>query len=171
MRNGDANISLGGPLIPLKVQIVMSRYDGDKKISSLPYALSVNANDRTPSILRMGAQVPVPQMNAPEAPAGQPNPWVGPYVYKDIGTAIDCSARSMENGLFRLNISIEDSSVYADGSNQNQARRPTSPPAIRSFKLSNSAILKDGQTTQFSTATDKLSGEVTRIDVTLTVVK
>ena len=34
-----------------------------------------------------------------------------------------------------------------------------------------SAMLKDGQSTQFSAATDKVSGEVVTIDVTLTVVK
>jgi hypothetical protein len=32
-------------------------------------------------------------------------------------------------------------------------------------------ILKDGQSAQFTSATDKVSGEVTRVDVTLFVVK
>ena len=32
-------------------------------------------------------------------------------------------------------------------------------------------ILRDGQSTQFTTATDKLTGEVVRVDVTLSVVK
>jgi len=31
--------------------------------------------------------------------------------------------------------------------------------------------LKDGQTAQFTTATDKVTGESVRVDVTLTVVK
>ena len=45
------------PTVPLKVQIVISRYEGDKKLSSLPYMLSVNAG-RSAS-LRMGTKVPV----------------------------------------------------------------------------------------------------------------
>ncbi len=32
---------------PLRVQVVFNEYDGDKKISSLPYTLLVNADDRT----------------------------------------------------------------------------------------------------------------------------
>jgi hypothetical protein len=32
-------------------------------------------------------------------------------------------------------------------------------------------VLKDGQSAQFTAATDKVSGEVTRVEVTLNVVK
>ena len=42
---------------------------------------------------------------------------------------------------------------------------------FRSFKLSNTLLLKDGQSTQLTSASDKVSGEVLRVDVTLTVVK
>ncbi len=48
-----------GPLVPLDVQVVVNRYQGDKRVSSLPYTLAVNANDRTISSIRMGARVPV----------------------------------------------------------------------------------------------------------------
>jgi RNA polymerase sigma factor (sigma-70 family) len=34
-----------------------------------------------------------------------------------------------------------------------------------------SLILRDGQTSEFTAATDKITGEVTKIDVTLTVIK
>ncbi len=47
----------------------------------------------------------------------------------------------------------------------------TSSPAIRSFKLSNTAVLEDGQSTQFTTAADRLTGEIAKIDISLTVVK
>src|SRR5579862_6531262 len=44
--------------IPLKVQIVISRFDGDnKKISSMPYVLSVTAGKT--ANMRMGTAVPV----------------------------------------------------------------------------------------------------------------
>jgi hypothetical protein len=42
-------------------------------------------------------------------------------------------------------------------------------PSFRSFRAINSMVLKDGQTAQFTTATDKVTGETVRIDVTLTV--
>ena len=47
------------PLVPLKVQLVVSRYAADKKISSLPYTLWVTANDKRTTSVRMGVQVPI----------------------------------------------------------------------------------------------------------------
>jgi hypothetical protein len=44
-------------------------------------------------------------------------------------------------------------------------------PSFRSFRASDSLVLKDGQTAQFTTAVDKVSGEIVKVDVTLTVVK
>jgi hypothetical protein len=44
-------------------------------------------------------------------------------------------------------------------------------PTFRSFRSSNVVVLKDGQSTEFAAATDKISGEVVKVDVTLTVVK
>jgi len=58
--------------VPLKIQVVISRYQGEKKISSLPYSLSITGGGGSvaeniaagPSFigranLRMGAKVPV----------------------------------------------------------------------------------------------------------------
>jgi hypothetical protein len=42
------------PPVPLRVQLVLARYQGDKKVSSLPYTLIVNANLGKTS-LRIGA--------------------------------------------------------------------------------------------------------------------
>ena len=37
------------PMIPLKVTVVISRVQGEKKTASLPFTLSVNTNDREPA--------------------------------------------------------------------------------------------------------------------------
>ena len=162
--------------VPLEVQIVISRWQGDRKIGNLPYTLSVNATD--PNVpgdprgsdlarLRVGGEVPIIAMKP--SPDAQPQSPGGPVQYKPIGTNIDCRALFMDGGRFRLQIDIEDSSVYFD----ERAGSVTSPsmPAFRSFKLSNIAILRDGQTTQFTSAADKVSGEIVKVDVTLKVVK
>jgi hypothetical protein len=44
-------------------------------------------------------------------------------------------------------------------------------PAFRSFTSSFNLLLKDGQTAQHTAATDPISGEVIRVDVTLNVLK
>jgi len=44
-------------------------------------------------------------------------------------------------------------------------------PSIQSFRANESLLLRDGQSLQFTTATDKVTGDVMKVDVTLTVVK
>jgi Bacterial type II and III secretion system protein len=151
----------------LQVQVVVSRYQGDKKISSLPYSLTVNPDTRKTS-LRMGAEVPVVATPTTAAARGdKPASPTPSYSYKPIGTNIDCSANTAAGNQFRLTLEIEDSSVYPD----EQPRTPKGVPMFRSFKLSNTLLLKDGQSTQLTSAVDKVSGEVLKVDVTLTVVK
>ena len=156
------------PVVPLKVQVVISRYQGEKKISSMPYALTLNAGNR--STLRMGTQVPV--MMVSPAPAqvvdGKTIPQVGPIQYQDVGTNIDCFTTALDDGRFLLNITIDDSSVYPDEQAPGGAK---GNPSFRSFRASNSMVLKNGETGQFTTATDKVSGEIVKVDVTLTVMK
>jgi len=153
-----------GPLVPLDVQVLVNRYQGDKRVSSLPYTLAVNANDRTISSIRMGARVPVPR--GATAPAGLP-----PVEYQSIGTNIDCFARTMDDGRFQVNLVIEDSSIYENVPGAVQPSTDEKAPVFRSFKSTNTLVLRDGQTRQFTAATDRVNGEVVRIEVTLRIVK
>ena len=44
-------------------------------------------------------------------------------------------------------------------------------PVFRSYQSTNTLVLKDGQSREFTAAADRVSGEVIRIGVTLRVVK
>jgi hypothetical protein len=44
-------------------------------------------------------------------------------------------------------------------------------PAFRNFKSRNRLLLRDGQTRQYTAATDRITGETVRIEVSLKVVK
>ena len=158
--------------IPVKVTLTLSRYMGEKKISSTPYVLGVLTNAPKTS-LRMGVQVPVIQtVFGPKEGASIPQ---SSYTYRDVGTNIDCNALDVGNGLFNLTITVEDSTIQLD--------RPESPqekdakktlgdiPAFRSFRASFGMVLRDGQTMQYASATDPISGEVVRVDVSLTLAK
>jgi hypothetical protein len=152
---------------PLKLQVVISRYQGEKKISSLPYVLSTNAG--VPATLRMGVMVPVASTSYTPVATGGAN--VNPltaYQYKDVGTNIDCTTAALDDGRFRVVLTIEDSAVYPeDQAPVNSSDRPS----FRSFRAANSLVLKDGQTSQLTTAVDKVTGIVTKVDVTLNVVR
>jgi hypothetical protein len=173
-----ARAAYDGPIVPLRVQLVISRYDGDKKISSQPYTLSVNAGRPVgvPPIpvhvarLRMGAEVPVSNVVAasPDAKAASAG---GPVQYKAIGTNIDCFAFIQDDARYRLEITIEDSSVYASDRVVPGTVASRTTPVFRSFKLTNEVILEDGQSSQFTAATDKISGELVKVDVTMNVAR
>lgn len=153
---------------PLKLQIVYTRYQGEKKVGSVPYTLSVNADDR-PAMLRMGIQVPI---------LVQVKDAVGPQVsYRDVGNNLDCNAEALEDGRFKVMCSFEQSSVYSTDADRRVSGSAIGEvalgnnPVIRNFRSATSLILRDGQTTQYTAATDPVSGEVLKIDVTLNVVK
>src|SRR5579859_142098 len=68
-------------ITPLRVQVTFTEFDGDKKISSLPYTLLVNADDRGPAAaVRMGLRVPIESSSTGSAKQFQ---------YMDVGTNMD----------------------------------------------------------------------------------
>ena len=156
-------------LTPLKVQFVVSRFQADKKISSLPYTLAVLSGGRQTN-MRMGISVPVLQTVFGSATktenASVP---MSSYSYKNVGTNIDCSASDAGGGLFSLVITLEDSSIH--DTPDRSARLARDVPVFRTFNSTFSVLLRDGQTTQYASVTDPLSGEVIKVDVTLNIMK
>jgi Bacterial type II and III secretion system protein len=151
-------------LVPLKVQLVVSRHNGDKKISSLPYKLWVTANGKNTTGIRMGVQVPIPTTVVTKEGVTSPS-----YNYRDIGTNIDCNATSQADGFYSLEIKVNDSSVSFDTKESGSTLKGI--PAFRNFTSTFSILVKDGQTAQYASATDPLTGETLKVDVTLNVLK
>ena len=152
------------PPIPLKVTISVSRYDGDKRTASLPFVLWVNTGGS--ASIQMGSDVPVPQTQISQSKEGTSTP-VQAVTYRSLGTNLNVSARDLGDGLYKVNVSVQDSQVFrmpATGATQ-------LGPVFQNFRSTNEPILRDGQSVQFAVATDKTSGEVIKIDVTLNLVK
>jgi hypothetical protein len=155
-------------IIPIDIEGVVSRYQGDKKTSSLPYFLAVNAAERQEKTsLRMGASVPVPTTVFTPAGDGKPNP-VTSYSYQDISTNIDCSARPLADGRFAVTIQVGEKSIVESSGTPGAV---AGAPVIRNFSSSNNLVLRDGQTRQFTAAADRVTGEVVKVDVTLKIAK
>jgi hypothetical protein len=160
--------------VPLKVQIVLSRYQGEKKISSTPYTMAVVAAPAGKSEftrLRMGVDVPIPQTVIPSSKEGASSAPVMSYSYRSVGTSFDCKAGIQEGGVFKLDLTVTDTAVMMPEASQAAKGGISGAPTIRSFTSSFSLLLKDGQTAQHTAATDPVSGEVLRVDVTLSVLK
>jgi hypothetical protein len=153
------------PQVPLRIQLVLSRFQGEKKLSSVPYLMWVTSNDGPTTRLRMGVRIPVYSGGTDRS-----------FTYQEVGTNIDCSVTSGPDGTYKANVTVNDSSIYfPDPARPNAAVPPpisdTAPPAIRSFTSIFSILLRDGQTGQYTSATDQVSGEVLRIEATLNVLK
>jgi Flp pilus assembly secretin CpaC len=170
---GQGGASSAAPQIPLKVQLTLSRFVGDKKVSSVPYMLGVLTNAQKTS-LRMGVQVPViATMFGSKTEGGAIAIPQSSYTYRDIGTSIDCQAQNAGNGVFNLVITVEDSAIHLDRSagSAEDKKIMREVPAFRSFRASFAMVLHDGQSMQYASATDPVSGEVMKVDVTLSVAK
>jgi hypothetical protein len=158
-------------IIGLKVTVVFSEYDGEKKVSILPYTLLLRAADeheRYIGILRIGVKVPI---------------WTGgkesQVQYQEVGSNIDCDVRSAEEGRYLVDMRVDRSSIFPISSNKDEhstdqklEEQPhLEPPVVRTFRGSFALLLRDGQTMQGTVATDPLNGHTVKIDVTLNVVK
>jgi hypothetical protein len=170
------------PAIQTKVDVVVSRYLGEKKTSSLPFTLWINipANsnpDRRAgsASLRMGVDVPVGTKTTTSAnTSGSSTTTSGPTTmpqYRNVGTSVDGRVTTGDNGVFGVDVRVEDSSIYTPEAPGRGVPRITDPMAFRTFSMLNNLPMRDGQTLEYATATDKISGEVVKVNVTLTVVK
>jgi hypothetical protein len=164
-RVSDSKVADAKNIVPLKVTVVFIEYDGEKKVSSLPYALFVKAdeNSRFQGRVRMGVRVPI---------------WTGgkesAIQYQDVGSNLDCFAQFAEDGKYMLDLSLERSSIYPNSSEYPAASKPDEQPhqpLVRQFRANLALVLRDGQTTQNTIATDPLNGHIVKVEVTLNVVK
>ena len=154
------------PTIPVKVQVVFSEYDGEKKISSMPYSFTAITNENFGGYyntsLRTGVRVPVKAGGAEQKTS-----------YMDVGSNIDCGIRTTDDDHYHLYMIFERSALYPNSGAQaekTQPSRPDAPPLVRQFKASINMILKDGQTSE-TVSTDPLNGHSLRISATINVMK
>jgi hypothetical protein len=151
--------------VPLKVTVVFYEYDGEKKLSTLPYVLLLKADESSRYVgkVRIGVKVPI---------------WTGgkesAIQYQDVGSNLDCFAQVAEDGRYMLDLSLERSSIYPNSSEYPAASKPDEQPhqpLVRQFRANLALMLRDGQTTQNTIATDPLNGHIVKVEVTLNVVK
>lgn len=158
--------------VPLKILVVISEFDGSRKVSSLPYTLYTMAvrpdQGRHSSKLRYNIRVPI----------GTPSN----YSIQNVGTNIDCTAYEQDTNEYRLEFSVDRTWISVLGADEKiamtrgltsaeQSSVPALPPPVPSFGDDFTIVLKNGQNTEGVSAVDPVTGHVLKIDVTLTVLK
>jgi hypothetical protein len=159
------------PGAALRVQLVITRLQDEKKQASLPYTFVVSARPSqscppSRARMRMGVDTPVPTMVRDNSGnlAGRS------VQYKTVGTNIDCSADDLGDGRYKLVLTVENSSALA-GPKPNAGTDLADYPMFRKFEISLEPILREGQKAETVASTDPVTGEVVKIDVSLNVVK
>jgi hypothetical protein len=161
------------------LDVVIARYTGekaDKKVSSVPYSLALTARSGSsgnapPTSLRLGNKVPIPAtvFNAAGDAKASPAP-ITAFTYQDMGINIDARAGIRPDGRFEVFLTMNETSVASPRDVQGLPS-VGSGAVIRSFQLNDTVILRDGETRQFTSATDRVTGETVKIDVTIKTVK
>jgi hypothetical protein len=162
------------PPVLLRALIGLARYQGEKKVASVPYTVLLTSDGRKVR-LRMGVEVPI----AVATFAKEGDPRSGPvtsFQYRNVGTNIDCWAEDRGDGLFQLALTVENSSIYTATESRtavglSDTGLAPDRPLFRTFNVTLNPTLRDGQSVQTVASTDPVSGEVVKIDVALSVVK
>lgn len=158
------------PGLNLKITVTISRWEGEKKVGSSPYVLMVVPSwgeraergiDGESTSLQMGGEYPLP---TPTIQSGDGKPTTG-LTYKTLGTNIRIAARPADEGKYNLVVSVNDSQV-------DKAKTPNQPaPSFQTFRAENRLTMRDGQTMQYTVATDAVTGQIVKLDVTMNIVK
>ncbi len=169
--------------IPVRIDVMLTRLQGEKKVSSLPFSVLANAADSRgrfePVSIRMGIDVPIGTITetdsrtTPAESSGatrSTGSTTSRTQYRNVGTGIDCWATRLDETRFSVRVSISDSSIYSP-EGEGKSFKTVEPAAFRTFSTSNTVVMRDGQTVLFGTGTDKIGGETLKIEVTLHVTK
>jgi hypothetical protein len=157
---------------PIKVQIVFTEFEGDKKIKSLPYVMYMNAPDSSELRagwvkFRIGSRLPV---------------YVGKneMQYMDVGTNVDARSAYTGDGHVLLQMTLERSWVEgevsvpmtkSDSSPSDPSGGHFQEPIVRGFKSELDLKLREGQLVESNMATDPISGRVLKVEISFAVVK
>jgi hypothetical protein len=142
--------------IPVKLQFVISTFEGDKKVSSMPYTILATANGEQVTLLS-GRNIPIQ--------TGENTSYIG------IGTTFVCTVTT-EAGNFKLAINFDEKLLVAARKPEAATGLTTNAPESPSFRDVNyvgTIYIKAGETKQLISSPDRFTGEVTKVDVTLTL--
>lgn len=163
-----ASQSEKAPPTTIKLLVVLSRYEGEKKISSFPYNLSL-VPGRSGSI-RTGAELAVPttvtSLSANDK-AGADKTATMSYTMQQVGTQVNATVTPTSDGKYGLALTVTDRYI-GTGAQTPQGRVPN-VPTFKNMTSASEAILSNGETIQFTSSSDQSSNETFKIDVTLTV--
>jgi hypothetical protein len=161
------------PQVPLKMQFLVTEYDGTKKIASLPYTatgITSHPGKRdSQGILRVGARIPLP-LDSTEKTGEEKTT----TTYIDVGTNIDYWVWPWTDNRYLVSGNVDLSSLEGRVSG-NEPKESASAgltlPIVYQTRADFSIVLRDGQPGDALSVTDPITGHVFKLEVTVDVMK
>jgi hypothetical protein len=164
------------PQVPLKVQFLVTEYDGTKKIASLPYTatgITSHPGKRDSlGVLRVGARIPVSVGSTQKADEQKTE-----TEYIDLGTNIDYWVWPWSDNRYLVSGTIDLSSLYGRDSGDEPKESapvdtaPNGSPLLHQTRADFSIVLRDGQPGEALSITDPITGRVFKLEVTVDLMK
>jgi Flp pilus assembly secretin CpaC len=149
-----------GPQTLLRLDVVMTRSQGDTVVARLPYSLLLSTGG-SPAEVYGGIQLPI-------VVKYQGSNTVS---FKNAGGTVRATAWTLEDGRFRLELETELGGVYPTNGDTaaEETDAPPAAPVLRSFATRATVTLGDGGSVVFSDSADPITGETVKTEVTLHV--
>jgi hypothetical protein len=149
-----------GPQV--RLEVVMTRSQGDTVIARLPYTLLLSAGGSGARVYG-GIQLPILVRHEGS----------NTMMFKNAGGNVFARTWALEGGRFKVDLTTEYGGVYPTNGESATEEPDVSPaaPVLRSFSSNATITLGDGQSTVFSDSADPITGETVKTEVTLHVVK
>jgi hypothetical protein len=148
----------------VKVQFVLTEFDGEKKIAALPYSFLMNtekekglASPHYSNFVRIGVRL---------ATSADKD---GKTQFLDVGSNIDCALTSDDAGRYLMRFSFERAALAppARGDYKGDPALNYAGFMLPTFRSSGLVPLKEGQATEVMAAADPLNGHVYKLTVTV----
>jgi hypothetical protein len=139
----------------LRVQFQETRLRGESTTATRATTLALHADAEAASI-SVGSQVPI-------AVAGKD---ATTTLMKNVGVQGRAKVESLPDGRYRLNAHFEESSVLAPSGGA--AVTSGDNPILLVVRGESALVLREGETVPFASAVDPVTGEVVRVDLTVT---
>ena len=162
------------PQIPLKVQFLVTEYDGTKKIASMPYTATGTTSHLgkrdSLGVLRVGARIALPA-----GPSQKADDQKSDYI--EVGTNIDYWVWPWTDNRYLVSGTIALSSLYGqDAGDESKAGAAGDAsangfPPLHDTRADFSIVLRDGQPGEALSVTDPITGRVFKLEVTVDVMK
>jgi hypothetical protein len=140
----------------LLVRFQETRLRGESTTATRPYIVALHA-DAGQARVFVGAQVPITVSDEDGLAT----------LIKGAGVDAQVSVATLPEGRYRLNAKFEENSVLGTDAGT-EATTAGGNPILRAVKGQSRLTLREGETVPFASAVDPVTGEVVRVDLTVT---